>query len=84
VLLNRVSPQYNEQARQNFTQGTVVIQLSIGADGEVKQARVTKGLPDGLNDQAIATAMKLKFKPATRDGVAVPTTLSITVDFNLR
>jgi TonB family protein len=84
VLLNTGRPQYNEQARQNYTQGVVIMWLSIGADGEVKQVRVTKGLPDGLNEQAIATAMKLKFKPATRDGVAVPSTLNMTVDFNLR
>lgn len=82
--LNSVRPQYTEIARMNQTMGVVMIRIVVGADGDVKQARVTKGLPDGLNEQALDSAYQLKFQPATRNGVAVTYTLSIQVEFNLR
>ena len=83
-VLNSVRPQYSEIARRNQTQGVVVIRILVGADGDVKQAKVTKGLPDDLNEQAVEAAFKLKFRPALRDGVAVDYTLPIQVEFNLR
>ena len=82
--LNSVRPQYTETARINQTMGVVMMRIMVGADGNVKSARVTKGLPDGLNEQAAAAAFQLKFQPATRDGVAVDFSLSIQVEFNLR
>lgn len=82
--LNSVRPQYSEIARRNQTQGVVMIRILVGADGDVKQAKVTKGLPDDLNERAVEAAFKLKFQPAMRDGVAVDYTLPIQVEFNLR
>ena len=83
-MLNSGSPRYTEVARRNQTQGVVIIRILVGADGDVKQAKVTKGLPDDLNEQAVQAAFQLKFQPATRDGVAVDYTLTIQVEFNLR
>jgi TonB family protein len=82
--LNSGRPQYSEIARRNQTQGVVMIRILVGADGDVKQAKVTKGLPDDLNERAVEAALKLKFQPAMRDGVAVDYTLPIQVEFNLR
>lgn len=82
--LNSGRPRYTEIARRNQTQGVVMIRILVGADGDVKQAKVTKGLPDGLNEQAVEAAFTLKFHPAMRNGVAVDYTLSIQVEFNLR
>ena len=83
-VLNSGRPQYSEIARRNQTQGVVMIRILVGADGDVKQAKVAKGLPDDLNERAVQAALKLKFQPAMRDGVAVDYTLSIQVEFNLR
>jgi len=82
--LTTVRPQYNETARFNQTQGVVMMRILVGADGRVKSTRVTKGLPDGLNEQATSAAMQLNFQPAMRDGVAVDYTVAIQVEFNLR
>ena len=77
-------PRYTEEARRNQTQGTVSMRILVGEDGEVKDTRVTKGLPDGLIEQAIVAAREMKFKPALRNGTAVPFWLPILVEFNLR
>jgi TonB family protein len=84
VGLNNVQPRYTEEARRNKTQGFVNVVILIGEDGEVKQARITKGLPDGLNEQALAAAHQIRFKPATRNGKAVSYWMPIAVEFNLR
>jgi TonB family protein len=68
----------------NQTMGVVMLRLLVGADGTVKRVVITKGLPDGLDDQALKAAFELKFEPATRDGVAIDYMLSIQVEFNLR
>ncbi|MEK6304376.1 MAG: TonB family protein [Acidobacteriota bacterium] len=84
VLIKDAQPLYTEEARRNQTQGVVLMRLLVGADGEVKQTKVTKGLPDGLIDQAIVAAYESRFKPATKNGLAVPFWIPIVVEFNLR
>lgn|GEM_PF-2507712 len=84
VLLTHIAPRYTEVARKNQVQGSVTMRVLVGADGEVKQVRITRGLPDGLDEQAIAAVRQSKFKPATKDGQAVPFWLLLSVEFNLR
>jgi TonB family protein len=84
VVQNSVQPRYTEEARQNQTQGIVELRILIDEEGKVKQARVTRGLPDGLIEQAMAAAYQLRFKPATRNGQAVSFWQAIDVEFNLR
>jgi TonB family protein len=83
-VLTNGRPRYTEEARRNQTQGTIMMRILVGEDGEVKDTRVTRGLPDGLIEQAIAATHEMKFKPALRNGVAVPFWMSIQVEFNLR
>ncbi|HSB08343.1 MAG TPA: TonB family protein [Blastocatellia bacterium] len=84
VPLNNATPHYTEEARRNNTQGTVMMRVLVGADGLVKQVRIVRGLPDGLSERAIAAARQLKFRPAMKDGQAVPYWVSLQMDFNLR
>jgi len=62
----------------------VNLYILVGEDGEVKDARITKGLPDGLNEQALAAAKQMRFKPASRNGKAVSYWLPIAVEFHMR
>jgi periplasmic protein TonB len=82
--LNTLRPNYTEEARRNKIQGVVLARILIGADGSVKQVRITRGLPDGLNEEAIAAAYKLRFRPATKGGQPVAIWKNLQVDFNLR
>jgi len=84
-ILNRPRPNYTEQARQNKTQGNVVVKVLLGAGGRVKSASVVRGLPDGLNEKAIEAAYQLQFSPA-RNGAGAPvdTWVTVSVNFTIR
>ncbi|SRR6266404_273874 len=84
VVIKNGQPRYTEEAHGNQTQGVVSVRILVGKDGEVKRASVTKGLPDGLIEEAIASAYQMKFKPAKRNGEAVSYWMAIQVEFNLR
>jgi TonB family protein len=84
VQLNQPVPQYTEEARKNKIQGVVVVRVLIGTDGLVKRVSVVRGLPDGLDEQAIQAAYKLRFTPAMKDGKAVAYQRNIPIEFNLR
>ncbi len=83
-LQNRPQPIYTEAARANKVQGSVRLRIQVGADGSVKQVRVTNPLPDGLTEEAIRTAYQLKFSPATKGGAAVEYWSVMTIEFNLK
>lgn len=84
VALNRPEPNYTETARSKGVQGIVRVRVLVGEDGLVKNARIIRGLPDGLNDEAVKAANKMRFRPAMRDGQAVRYWVMVDIKFNLR
>lgn len=84
VALRVPTPRYTEAARANKIQGTVTLRMLVGADGELKQVRVVRGLPDGLTEKAIEAARQAKFKPAMKNGKPVPYWLSLQMEFSIR
>lgn len=84
IALNNPQPRYTEEARKNKIQGTVKVRILIGADGAVKRVTVSRGLPDGLDEQAIQAAYQLRFKPAMKGGQPVAYLQNVEIEFNLR
>ncbi|HKA18492.1 MAG TPA: energy transducer TonB [Blastocatellia bacterium] len=84
VLLNQPQPLYTEQARTNKVQGVVRVKVLVDANGSVKEVVVVRGLPDGLNEQAIRAAYQMRFRPAVKNGQPVSYWLNVEVEFNLR
>jgi TonB family protein len=84
IPLNSPQPRYTEDARKNKIQGTVTARVLIGADGVVKRVTILRGLPDGLDEQAIQAAYQLRFKPAMKSGQPVAYQMSVVIEFNLR
>lgn len=82
--LNEPRPNYTEEARTNKAQGIVRARILIGSDGLVKQVRILKGLPYGLDEEAIRAAMQMRFRPAMKNGAAVAFWMTLDVEFNLR
>ena len=76
-------PEYTPIARMNKVQGIVVVEATFRADGVVENPKIIKGLPDGLEKQAIIAAERIKFRPAMRDGKPVDITRTVRIDFNL-
>ncbi len=85
ILLNHPQPFFTELARKNKVQGVVRVRILVDANGAVKEVGVVRGLPDGLNEQAIRAAYQMRFRPAMKDGRAVSYWMNnVEVEFNLR
>lgn len=83
VPLNRPRPNYPSRAINKKIEGDIHVRVLVGEDGTVKQARVTRGLPEGLTEEAINAVYQVKFKPAMKDGKPVPYWVVIEVQFRL-
>lgn len=84
VRLNSPTPRYTEAARANSIQGSVTLRALVDENGNVSAVRVIRGLPDGLNEQAIAAARLTKFKPAMKDGKPVAYWVVLEMSFTIR
>jgi TonB family protein len=82
-ILEKPEPTYTEEARKNQITGTVVLKVVFSASGQVTNIRMVSGLPDGLNERAIAAAKRIRFIPATKDGHQVSTYFQLEYNFNL-
>jgi len=83
-VLGWTDPPYPEQARQQGIEGTVVLKLTVGADGLARDVKVVRSAGHAALDQAaVAHVGKTRFSPALRDGKAVPMAITFRVRFRL-
>ena len=64
-------------------QGVVVLNVVFGAEGQVREIRVLRGLPYGLTESAIEAARRIRFQPARRNGVAISVRSQLEFNFAL-
>lgn len=84
VVLNRPRPNYTEEARRAKVEGVVQARVLVGSDGRVLEVRILRGLPSGLNEEAIRAALQIRFKPAMKDGHPVQYWVTVAIEFNIR
>lgn len=53
-------------------EGDVVVEITIDEQGYVTATKLLKGLGDGIDDKILATTRNWHYRPATRDGVPIP------------
>ncbi len=81
-LLERVDPEYPEDARQQHIQGPVVLNALVGTDGAVRELKVVSG--DPLLVKAAADAVRQwRFQPHRLKDRLVDFETTITVNFEL-
>lgn len=68
----RCSGKYTDDARAAGVEGTVVLDLTVGADGRATDIHVTSRLGHGLDEAAIAALRGCHFTPGEKDGKPVP------------
>ena len=72
-------PAYTDEAREAKVQGTVTLQVLVGADGRAAQIRILKGIGLGLDERAAEVIRTWKFVPA-RDTAQRPVPAWVTVE----
>ncbi|HEY4240436.1 MAG TPA: energy transducer TonB [Kofleriaceae bacterium] len=65
------SGKYTPAALAAATEGTVVLDLTVGEDGHTRDIVATTPLPNGLTDSAIAALRACVFSPGEKDGKPV-------------
>jgi protein TonB len=81
---SELQPPYPASEQRAGSEGTVVVLLTIGADGRVKAVRRVSAASDAFWRATERHALRhWRFKPATVDGVPVESTQRLTVHFRL-
>jgi TonB family protein len=81
-LLQRVEPEYPEEARQKRIQGAVVLEVRIGRDGAIEEVKLVSGQPL-LANAAIAAVKQWRFKPRLEEGQPVGMQTRVTLNFRM-
>lgn len=82
VPLSRPSPKYTPEAENSGIEGKVRLELKVNDQGDVEEARVLQGLGHGLDEAAIQTVKRWRFRPATLCGKPVAASFVVSVVFS--
>jgi TonB family protein len=77
------SPEYSEEARSASYEGTCLLRLIVGPDGNPRDIKVARTLGMGLDEKAIDAVRTWTFEPARKDGKPVAVLINIEVNFRL-
>jgi len=83
-LVERVEPEFPAAARAANVGGVVELELSVDDAGHVTAARVLRPAGFGFDEAARAAALQFHFRPATRDGQPIASTVLFEQRFTLR
>lgn len=82
-VLSKPPVQYTAEAKQLKVQGDVILRVTFTAQGHVVVDGLVHGLGHGLDEEARRVAEQIRFRPATKNGLAVDLTTNITITFQL-
>ncbi|MEM7053427.1 MAG: energy transducer TonB [Pseudomonadota bacterium] len=84
TAISRIPPQYPRQALMNGIEGFVEVELLINEEGRVRSVRILNAEPSGFFERpARAAAMRWRFRPQFKDGVAIAVRARTTMEFEL-
>ena len=83
-IIKFVQPEYPEMARLSQMQGTVVVKILVGPDGNVMDAQILKGIHPMLDREALKAARKTKWKPGKQRNIPVKAWMALPYNFTLR
>lgn len=83
VLVKAAEPSYPSAALRSHQTGWVVVAFTIGPNGRTSDVHVANSQPRHIFDSAAVDAVnRYRFTPAMKDGVAIPTTRQLRIEFN--
>jgi TonB family protein len=82
-ILSKPRAAYTEEARRRRIEGEVLLDVLFAASGQVRVLGTVRGLDHGLDENAIAAAEAIRFRPAERAGIAVDSAAIVHIVFQL-
>jgi protein TonB len=83
VATYKPEPEYSQEALAAGIEGEVWLSVVIDVKGIPSQVVVKRSLGHGLDEKAIETVQKWRFKPALKSGEPVATNATISLSFRL-
>ncbi|HZY38532.1 MAG TPA: energy transducer TonB [Mucilaginibacter sp.] len=75
---------YPAAARENNTEGRVIVTMVVEKDGSLSQVKVVRGIGDGCDDEAVRLVkLSSPWKPGMQNGRAVRVMYAVPVSFTL-
>jgi protein TonB len=65
-IIHARNPKYPREARAAGHQGTSILSFTVGTDGYARDINVVRKLDTELDDSAVATVRKWRYKPARK------------------
>ena len=86
TVVSRENPQYTQAALDANLAGNAAVDVTVDADGRVRDVLLVKSLDavHGLDDAAVATAGRWVFKPGALNGQPVPVRVRLAMSFSAR
>jgi TonB family protein len=82
-IISKPLPVYTEEARLSRIQGEVALSVVFLANGSIRVLGVVKPLGYGLDQAALEAALRIRFKPALRDGKPADFPATLRIEFRL-
>jgi TonB family protein len=82
-IVSKPKPAYTNEARLKKIEGEVLLEMQFSASGEARVVRLVRGLGYGLDENAVAAAVGIRYHPATRNGAAVDFAAVVHIVFQL-
>ena len=83
TIIAKPRARYTDEARKMNLQGTVVLRVTLLANGGIGSITVVRELGGGLTEQAIAAAKKVVFLPKRVNDYPMSVTKTIEYNFNI-
>ena len=83
-VVSQVEPQYSDTARQEWIQGTVLLEGVVETDGSMSVTHIGLGLEPTLDHNAKYALEQWRFEPGRLNGVPVRVQIDVEVQFNLQ
>lgn len=77
-------PEYTDAARKSKVSGSVLLSVSVGADGLVGEVCVLQSLRPDLDANAVNAVRIWRFDPARNGNVTIPAQIKIEINYRLR
>ena len=77
-------PAYPDQSKGSIcVQGTVILRIEFLSTGEIGKITAVKGLPNGLTENTIESARRIRFMPAKRAGRPITVSKQVEYPFSI-